>query len=237
MGLLQRAVSSGRGIKTVTEIEIAKYLQKKLKEDLINYSAPRERREYIRIMPAALTKAIKAFSENFHPRFMTISAVDHGIDMELLYHFDVDGNVVTIQTTFPKEMNEIDTITDLMPAAQFIEREINDLFGVKFRNHPKPERLILPRDWPPENHPLRKPHEGVIPTSARLPVETLISTGCLATMSSYVKRKRQKAGLPPAPTAVCADEKWMPEFQKIMKQTNFDKKAGYDWKKKKLRYR
>jgi len=222
--------------KTVTEIEIVKYLRKKLKENLINYSVPRERRGYVRIKPAALTKAVKTFSEKYHPRFMTISAVDHGIDMELLYHFDVDGNVVTLQTTITKEKNEIDTITDLMPAAQFIEREINDLFGVKFLNHPKPERLILPRDWPPENRPLRKPHEGLIPPSARLPVETLISTGCLATMSSYVKRRREKAGLPPAPSAVCADEEWSPEFQKIMKQTNFDKKAGYDWEKKKLRY-
>jgi len=222
--------------KTVTEIEIVKYLRKKLKENLISYSVPRERRGYVRIKPAALTKAVKTFSEKYHPRFMTISAVDHGIDMELLYHFDVDGNVVTLQTTITKEKNEIDTITDLMPAAQFIEREINDLFGVKFLNHPKPERLILPRDWPPENRPLRKPHEGLIPPSARLPVETLISTGCLATMSSYVKRRREKAGLPPAPSAVCADEEWSPEFQKIMKQTNFDKKAGYDWEKKKLRY-
>jgi len=206
---LQKEVSSRRGIGTATKTGIAEHLQRKLKKDLISYSAPRERREYIRVKSTALIKAVKAFTEK----------------------------VVTLQTTFPKEMNEIDTITDLVPAAQFIEREISDLFGVKFRNHPKPERLILPRDWPAENRPLRKAHEGVIPPSARLPVETLMSTGCLTTMSSYVKKRREKAGLPPTPPAVCADEEWSPEFQKMMKQTSFDKKAGFDWEKKKLRYK
>ena len=237
MEFLQKKVSSRRGIRTATKTGIAEHLQRKLKKDLISYSAPRERREYIRVKPTALIKAVKAFTEKYHPRFITISAVDNEIDMELLYHFDVDGKVVTLQTTFPKEMNEIDTITDLVPAAQFIEREVRDLFGVKFRNHPKPERLILPRDWPAENRPLRKAHEGVIPPSARLPVETLMSTGCLTTMSSYVKKRREKAGLPPTPPAVCADEEWSPEFQKMMKQTSFDKKAGFDWEKKKLRYK
>lgn len=221
----------------VTEIEVMEYLQKELKEDVLDCSKPRERRAYIRIMPAALRKASRALYKGYHPRFMTLSAVDHGLDVELLYHFSVGGMIITLRTTIPKEENEIDTISDLIPAALLIEREVTDLFGVKFRNHPKPERLILPREWPPESNPLREPHKGALPPIARLPAETLLSTGCLSGVSSFVKRRRERAGLPPTPPAVCSDEERLPKFQEIMKRTNFDKKAGYDWKKKKLRYK
>jgi len=221
----------------VTEIEVARSLQTWLNADMGNYSIPRERRINVVIKPASLRKAVKNLVEGYNPRFVTISAIDHGLDIELLYHFSIGGIVATLQATIPKEANEIDTITDMTPAAHFIEREINDLFGVKFRDHPEQRRLVLPGDWPPGDHPLRKPHEGVIPPSARLPVETLLSTGCLTTVSSYVKQRRERVGLPPAPPAVCSEKELLPEFQEIMRQTGFDGKAGYDWGKKKLRYK
>jgi len=213
------------------------YLRKQLKQELIDCSSPHERRVYARIRPDALRRAVKTLLDAYHPRFMTISAVDRGLDIELLYHFSVEGKVITFRSTVPKETNEIESITDMVPAAHLIEREITDLFGVKFRNHPKPERLILPKDWPPADHPLRKPHEGRLPPMARLPSETLLSTGCLVAASSYIKRRREQAGLPPTPPGVCGDDEKIPEFQELMKQTSFDKKAGYDWEKKKLRYK
>lgn len=222
----------------VSENEIIAYLKEELGEDLVEASKPRKRRVFVRINPTALRKAVDALKKRYQTlRFMTISTVDHGLDFEFLHHFHLNGAVLTLRSVKPKEDNTLESIVDLIPAANFIERETAELFGVKIVNHPQPQHLILTKDWPDDKRPLRRPLEGELPPKARPVAEALISTGCVAPVSAFMQKKREEAGLPRTPPFAFADKKTMQEFHGIMKDTKLAEKVGFDWKKKRLRYK
>lgn len=57
--------------------------------------------------------------------------------------------------TFAKEDEpQITSITPLWPGANWLEREIMDMMGIKFEGHPDPRRLLMPEDW--DGHPHRR---------------------------------------------------------------------------------
>ena len=49
---------------------------------------------------------------------------------------------------------EVDSVTDIWPGAEWPEREVYDMFGIRFKNHPDLRRILTWRDFPA--HPLRK---------------------------------------------------------------------------------
>jgi NADH-quinone oxidoreductase subunit C len=67
---------------------------------------------------------------------------------------------VTLKVLLSGDDPALESVTSVWPASNFYEREVMDLFGVRFGGHPNPVRIMMPEDW--EGHPLRKdyPVEG-----------------------------------------------------------------------------
>ena len=113
---------------------------------------------FVTVRPQDVPEACRIVWHGMKSRFGIMTGIDVVEGIELLYHFVFDEAhmVVTLKTIVPKPFPEIESITPVVPAAEWTEREIMDLLGVKFRKHPRPERLILADDWPQGVYPLRK---------------------------------------------------------------------------------
>lgn len=61
---------------------------------------------------------------------------------------------IVVKAQVEEDDATIDTASDVWPAANWAEREIFDLFGIAFNNHPDLRRILMPDDW--VGHPLRK---------------------------------------------------------------------------------
>ena len=69
---------------------------------------------------------------------------------------------VRLRVQVPADDPSVDTLFDLHPGTEAMEREAFDMFGIIFSNHPDLTRILMPEDW--EGHPLRKDYDrGAIP--------------------------------------------------------------------------
>jgi NADH-quinone oxidoreductase subunit C len=59
-----------------------------------------------------------------------------------------------LKVRLPGEDAHIETVSGIWPAANWLEREVWDMFGIQFDGHPDPRRLLMPEDW--TGFPLRK---------------------------------------------------------------------------------
>jgi NADH-quinone oxidoreductase subunit C len=112
------------------------------------------------IRPAAAT--LQSAGYNF---FEDLTAVDwfpsqprFQLSYHILSHFHKER--IRLRVLLAGDSPSVASITPIWPSANFYEREVFDLFGIRFDEHPNPRRIMMPDDW--QGHPLRKdyPVEG-----------------------------------------------------------------------------
>jgi NADH-quinone oxidoreductase subunit C len=82
---------------------------------------------------------------------------------------DAPARRLRLKTKLPAADPRVETVSSVWKSADWAEREIFDLFGVAFTNHPNLQRILMTDDW--EGHPLRKDYPVQIRKSGHIPWE------------------------------------------------------------------
>ncbi len=88
-----------------------------------------------------------------------ITGLDPGLDveeLEILYHFCTGPVVITLRVPVPRQAPVVPTLSSIIPGAEVLERELQEMFGVVVNGLSSPEHLYLPDEWPDTVYPLRK---------------------------------------------------------------------------------
>ena len=111
------------------------------------------------VPPSKLYSLAKQLREREEAQFdylFCLSGVDYGQDLGVVYHLrstHFDHVVVLKTRTSDREHPQLDSVADIWQTANLHEREVFDLLGIKFTNHPDLRRLFLDSSW---GFPLRK---------------------------------------------------------------------------------
>jgi NADH-quinone oxidoreductase subunit C len=91
-----------------------------------------------------------------------LTCVDWKTHVTMVYHLTstTHRHTLVVKSKLDRNNPEIETVSDIWRTAEFHEREVYDLFGVKFLHHPDLRRLFLTEEW--NGYPLRKDFEDPV---------------------------------------------------------------------------
>ena len=143
--------------------EVTQQLKNVFGEKILDVQRKSDRRVYVTVDKSAIVPISGHVFRNLDARHMISTGTDtpRGV-MEVNHHFafDKDNCIVTVRALVDRNNPEIDSITSVVPSANWIEREMWELLGINFKNHPNLKHLLLSDDWPEGNYPLRSGRNG-----------------------------------------------------------------------------
>lgn len=95
-------------------------------------------------------------------RLICITGIDKGPEtgvLDVIYHLEsiTVGFQFAILVSVPRDGGVIPSVQHLWKSADWLEREVFDMYGIKFTGHPDLRRILMPADW--EGYPLRKDYQ------------------------------------------------------------------------------
>ncbi len=116
---------------------------------------------HFKIEKAAMRAVVEALVNELHARFLISVGTDTRSlsgDYAILHLFSLDHEhlYILLESPVSEDDLKIASITDIIPGANWAEREYRDAIGVHPEGHPDPRRLLLADDWPEGVYPLRR---------------------------------------------------------------------------------
>jgi len=139
--------------------QIIDKIKKELHKDILDIKIHNKTRCYITIKTDALLRVAGFVYNKLKLRFPIATGLDTGKEFEIIYHFSDDkktGAMINLKVKLPRNKPIVESLCQVFPGAEWIEREIHELLGIDFKNHPNLIPLLLPEDWPKGKYPLRK---------------------------------------------------------------------------------
>jgi NADH-quinone oxidoreductase subunit C len=136
-------------------------LKANFEKDLLNVDRLSQRRLNVHIDSGAIVSVARFMHVNLGFRFIIASAMHTRKGIEILYHFSDDqtGNIINISVVLDEENTEIESLTGVFTAADWIEREMHEILGINFLNHPNLDKLLSDGNWAEGVYPYRKSHK------------------------------------------------------------------------------
>ncbi len=138
--------------------EILSLLKEEFGKDILSEKEISPNRGLVRINPEKIVEVAEFLFIKHQLRFIIASGFDSKEGLQIMYHFMLDEShfILNVNVVLPIENPVIDSITPLIKGANWIEREILEILGIEFRNHPQPEPLLSGENWEKGYYPYRR---------------------------------------------------------------------------------
>jgi len=152
----------------MTAAELEKNLKSKFSDKILDSQMPVADMVLVEIDRADAVPVTRHIFHDLAARFVVTVGTDYreagsGYLLDYVFSLAADHLFLTVRQRLSEDdlwCNAVTGDADI-PAANWAEREVQDMLGIKLRNHPDPRKLILSDDWPEDLHPLRRdvPHD------------------------------------------------------------------------------
>lgn len=147
-------------MEKLTESEIAERIKAKFAE--VEWVKPEAGEAYLVVPPARTAEVAQFLRDEPALAFdyvVNLSALDNKEQIEVTYHFYSykRRHSFSMKAKVARADGSVVSVAGLYGAANFMEREVYDHFGVKFTGHPNLIRILLPQDW--VGYPLLKDYQ------------------------------------------------------------------------------
>lgn len=163
--------------------------------EITSASSPSERRLFVELASTGgVVPCVRILRGKADARLMAITCVDLPAHRELLYHYSLGRDVLSLRARLQKPEAATASIAPIDAAAELMEHEVTEFFGVAFEGNPRKANMILPDGYTERPNPLSR-RAGSLELRIGRNLANIVSTGATTSQSKRVAKARTGLGL------------------------------------------